>query len=80
MGKAWSKAWARREQGREATRHILVPSGTPVVLDRASAEQTEPLLARIVDLQTLEDLGDQLLISPDGDWLRALWHSVGEEH
>jgi hypothetical protein len=37
------------------------------------AEQTQPLLARIADLQTLEDLGDQLLISPDGaDWLRAV--------
>ncbi|MFB1491003.1 MULTISPECIES: hypothetical protein [unclassified Thiocapsa] len=69
------------EQGREATRHILIR----LVRRRFGptiAEQTHPLLARIVDLQALEDLGDQLLISPDGDdWLLAVRRmSVGDEH
>ncbi|HSO83541.1 transposase [Thiocapsa sp.] len=59
------------EQGREATRHILVRQVRrrfgPTI-----AEQTQLLLAGIADLQTFEDLGEQLLISPDGDdWLKA---------
>ncbi len=67
----WTDQWKREgleqglEQGREATRHILVR----LVRRRFGptvAEQTQPLLACIADLQTLEDLGDQLLISPDG--------------
>ncbi|WP_300971365.1 hypothetical protein [Thiocapsa sp.] len=92
---SWTDQWKREgieqgleqgleqgiEQGREATRHILVRQ-VRRRFGLTIAEQTEPLLARIVDLQTLEDLGDQLLISPDGeDWLRAVRHmSVGEEH
>ena len=62
----------RQQGGREATRHLLIRQVRrrfgPTI-----ATQTEPLLARINDLQQLEDLGDQLLISPDGeDWLRAV--------
>ena len=57
------------EQGREAARHIL----TRLVRLRfgpAIAEQTVPLLALIVDLQRLEELGDQLLLCADGEaWL-----------
>ena len=57
------------EQGREAARHILVRQVRrrfgPAVADR-----TAPLLARIVDLQRLEELGDQLLLCADGEaWL-----------
>ncbi|WP_300971790.1 Rpn family recombination-promoting nuclease/putative transposase [Thiocapsa sp.] len=84
---SWTDQWKREgmeqgiEQGREATRHILVRQ-VRRRFGLTIAEQTEPLLACIADLQTLEDLGDQLLISPDGeDWLRAVRHmSVGEEH
>lgn len=70
----WTDQWKREglEQGREATRHIL----TRFVRHRfgaAVADQTEPLLARITDLEQLEELGDQLLISADGDeWLQAV--------
>ncbi|MFB1488896.1 MULTISPECIES: transposase [unclassified Thiocapsa] len=87
----WTDQWKREgleqgleqgsEQGREAPRHILVRQVRrrfgPTI-----AEQTQPLLARIADLQTLEDLGDQLLISPDGDdWLQAVrTMGVGDEH
>ncbi len=83
----WTDQWKREgmeqglEQGREATRHLLVR----LVRRRfgpKTAEQAEPLLARIADLQALEDLGDQLLISPDGDdWLRAVQSTrAGDEH
>lgn len=58
------------EQGREAARHILIRQVRrrfgPVI-----AEQSAPLLARIIDLQQLEELGDQLLLSSNGEeWLR----------
>ncbi len=71
----WTDQWKQQgleqglEQGREATRHILIRQvrrrfGAEV------AEQTRPLLARISDLEQLEELADQLLLSPDGDaWL-----------
>lgn len=83
----WTDQWKREgveqglEQGREATRRILVRLvrrrfGSTV------AQQTEPLLARIADLRTLEDLGDQLLISADGNaWLLAVHNSSAwDEH
>lgn len=74
----WTDQWKQQgleqglEQGRRATRHLLVRQVRrrfgPTI-----AAQTEPLLAQVTDLQTLEELGDQLLVSPDGhDWLRAL--------
>ena len=57
------------EQGREATRHILVRL-VRLRFGAAVAEQTAPLLARVVDLQRLEELGDQLLLCADGEaWL-----------
>ncbi|WP_245232528.1 Rpn family recombination-promoting nuclease/putative transposase [Thiorhodococcus minor] len=60
------------EQGREATRHILVRQ-VRRRFGATTAERTKPLLARITDLQQLEDLAEQLLISADGDdWLQAL--------
>ncbi len=60
------------EQGREAARHILIRQVRrrfgPVI-----TEQSTPLLARILDLQQLEELGDQLLVRQDGaEWLQAL--------
>jgi len=62
----------RQQGGREATRHLLIRQ-VRRRFGPAIATQTEPLLAGINDLQQLEDLGDQLLISPDGeDWLRAV--------
>ena len=75
---AWTDQWKQegleqgREQGREAARHILIRQVRrrfgPVI-----AEQSVPSLARIVDLQRLEELGDQLLVSQDGaEWLQAL--------
>jgi predicted transposase YdaD len=60
------------EQGREATRHLLLRQvrrrfGSEI------AERSEPLLARISDLEQLEELGDQLLLSADGKvWLSEL--------
>jgi hypothetical protein len=79
---AWTDQWEQQglekgleqglEQGREATRHLL----TRQVRRRfgpAIAEQSAPLLAKIADLQQLEDLGDQLLLTADGTaWLQAL--------
>ena len=57
------------EQGREATRHILVRQ-VRLRFGAAVAEQTAPLLARVVDLPRLEELGDQLLLCADGEaWL-----------
>jgi hypothetical protein len=57
------------EQGREATRHILTRQ-VRLRFGTAVAEETVPLLARIVDLQRLEELGDQLLLCADGEaWL-----------
>lgn len=66
------------EQGREAARHILIRQ-VRLRFGTAIAEQTTPLLARIVDLQRLEELGDQLLLCADGEaWLvqvRAMFPS-----
>ncbi len=67
------------QQGREATRHLL----TRLVRRRfgaTTAEQTQPLLARISDLGQLEELGDQLLVCADGDeWMQTL-RSAGASH
>ncbi len=58
------------EQGREAARHILIRQ-VRRRFGPAIAEQSAPLLARIIDLQQLEELGDQLLLSSNGEeWLR----------
>ena len=79
----WTYQWKRegfqqgleqgREQGgREETRHLLIRQ-VRRLFGPSIAMQTGPLLARINDLQQLEDLGDQLVISPDGeDWLGAV--------
>lgn len=60
------------EQGRTATRQLLVR----LVRRRFGpeiAEQSALLLAGLSDLQQLEELGDQLLLSPDGAaWLSHL--------
>ncbi len=75
---AWTDQWKQEgleqglDQGREAARHILIRQVRrrfgPVI-----AEQSVPLLAKLVDLQQLEELGDQLLLSADGAaWLQAL--------
>ncbi|WPL15270.1 putative transposase [Thiorhodovibrio winogradskyi] len=70
----WTEQWKQQglEQGREATRHLLTRQArrrfSPEI-----AEQSQPLLAQISDLDQLEELGDQLLLSPDGDaWLAQL--------
>lgn len=71
----WTDQWKREglEQGsREATRHLLTRLARrrfgPTI-----AEQTGQLLASISDLQQLEEFGDQVLLSEDGeDWLSAL--------
>lgn len=72
---AWTDQWKQEglerglEQGRDTARHILVRQ-VRLRFGPAMAEQTAPLLARIVDLQRLEELGDQLLICADGEaWL-----------
>lgn len=76
---AWTDQWEQAgmerglerglEQGREAARHILIRL-VRLRFGPAVAEQTAPLLARIVDLQRLEELGDQLLLCADGEaWL-----------
>lgn len=76
---AWTDQWKQEglnqglerglEQGREATRHILVRQ-VRLRFGASVAEQTAPLLARVVDLQQLEELGDQLLLCADGEaWL-----------
>ena len=88
---AWTDQWEQQglekgleqghrqglEQGREAARHIL----TRLVRRRfgpVTAEQSEPLLAKIVDLQQFEELGDQLLLSADGEeWLRQVREAGG---
>ncbi|NEV63254.1 Rpn family recombination-promoting nuclease/putative transposase [Thiorhodococcus minor] len=78
----WTDQWKREgleqglekglEQGREAARHILARQARRR-FGATIAEQTRPLLARITDLQRLEELADQLLISADGDdWLQAV--------
>ena len=48
------------------------PGTPPSRFGPAIAEQTEPMLARIDNLQQLEDFGDQLLLSQDG----AVWLGV----
>ncbi|WP_373508681.1 transposase [Thiocapsa sp.] len=64
---AWTDQWKQEglKQGREAVRHLLIRQVRrrfgPVI-----AEQSAPLLAKIVDLQQLEELDDQLLLSADG--------------
>ncbi|MCF7995344.1 MAG: DUF4351 domain-containing protein [Chromatiaceae bacterium] len=70
----WTDQWKQQglEQGRETTRHILIRQARrrfgPEI-----AEQSQPLLARISDPEQLEELADQLLLSPDGDtWLTQL--------
>lgn len=79
---AWTDQWEQQglekgleqglEQGREAARHILIRQ-VRRRFGPAIAEQSAPLLAQIVDLQQLEDLGDQLLLSANGAaWLEAL--------
>lgn len=79
---SWTDQWKQEgiakgiekglEQGRETTRHILVRQ-VRLRFGAAAAEQTAPLLARITDLQQLEELGDHLLTSADGDdWLQAV--------
>jgi flagellar biosynthesis/type III secretory pathway protein FliH len=60
------------EQGLNTSRHILVRQARRR-FGAAVAEQTERLLARVTDLQQLEELGDQLFLSADGkDWLGAV--------
>ncbi|MCF7995962.1 MAG: transposase [Chromatiaceae bacterium] len=74
----WTDQWKQQgleqglKEGRETTRHILSRLARrrfgPEV-----AEQSQPLLARISDPDQLEELADQLLLSPDGDtWLTQL--------
>ena len=65
------ETWTDQWQG-EGTRHILIRQARRR-FGAAVADQTAPLLARISDLEQLEELGDQLLISADGDeWLQAV--------
>ena len=77
----WTDQWKQQgleqglEEGRETTRHILSRLARrrfgPEV-----AEQSQPLLARISDPEQLEELADQLLLSPDGDtWLTHVRHA-----
>ena len=84
---SWADAWKReglqqglqqgREQGREqgrrqSTRHLLIRLARRRFGD-AIATQAEPLVSAIDDLQQLEELGDLLLTSPNGEaWLQAL--------
>jgi len=79
---SWEQQWERRgiekglqqglQQGLVAERQLLLRMirkrfGTEV------AERSQPLLERIDDPQRLEELGEQLLDSVDGDaWLQAL--------
>ncbi len=70
----WTDQWKEEglEQGRAATRHLLTRQ-VRRLFGTTTAEQTELLLARITDLQQLEELGDQLLTSANGDdWLQAV--------
>ena len=84
---AWTDQWKQEgleqglkrglEQGREATRHLLKRQ-VRLRFGAAIAEETAPLLARIVDLQRLEELGDQLLLCADGEaWLMQV-RAAGE--
>jgi flagellar biosynthesis/type III secretory pathway protein FliH len=86
----WTDQWKREglqqglEQGlergsREATRHLLTRQARrrfgPTI-----AEQTGRLLAGINNLEQLEELGDQLLLSRDAeDWLHAVRKAVPED-
>lgn len=70
----WTDQWKREglEQGLNAMRHVLVRQARRR-FGPAIAEQTEPMLAHIDNLRQLEDFGDQLLLSQDGeDWLDAV--------
>ena len=70
----WTDQWMQQglAQGREAARHMLMRL-TRRHFSPEIAEQSRPLLARISDLEQLEELADQLLLSPDGDaWLTQL--------
>ena len=84
---SWEKQWEQQgiekglqkglQQGLVAERQLLLRQarkrfGADIV------EQSQPLLDQIDDPQALEDLGEQLLDSADGDtWLRALRAIVG---
>jgi len=60
------------QQGLAAERQLLLRQARKR-FGAQVAEQSMPLLERITDPQPLEDLGEQLLDSVDGDaWLQAL--------
>jgi hypothetical protein len=67
------------EQGLKTTRHILVRQARRR-FGAAIAEQTEQMLASLTDLQQLEELGDQLFLSPDGAvWLDAVRRAAPDD-
>jgi len=60
------------QQGLQQERHLLLRL-TRKRFGSEVADQSQPLLARIADAQTLEDLGEALLDSADdAAWLRIL--------
>ena len=81
----WTDQWKRKgleqglEQGLNAVRQMLVRQARRR-FGPAIAEQTEPMLARIDNLQQLEDFGDQLLLSQDGEgWLGVVRKAGSDE-